>query len=158
MPLRLGTLHVKHITGSPVVTITFKTLLLGLHHLCNLHFPGSWYKPSRPGQPAGLGVHQICPSFLPFLRLFPPCHPISASERLSILQTPILQGCFSMKSSEKQHITGLLLRTSLVRLPHDLLPWNCLLTGMSLVVGRGATGGQGSCPFYPTQSSAQCLF
>lgn len=75
MPRHLGTLHVKHIPGSPVVTIKFQTLLRGLHHLCNLHFPGSWDSPSCPGQPAGLGVRQICPAFLPFLRLFPPCHP-----------------------------------------------------------------------------------
>lgn len=145
MPLHLGTLHVRHIHWLPGVTIAFKALLLGLHHLGNLHLPWSLRKPPGPGQPAGLHVHQTCPASLLFLRLFPPCHPLSASERLSIPQTPLLQDCSSMMSSEQQHLTGWLLRTSCVltapgpvsrALPSDVPP-----------VGRRAPAGK-DCVFF----------
>lgn len=154
-PLHVGTLHVQHVLGSPVVNMPFKTLPRGLHHLCNRPFPQSLQTfQSRPARwtqrPSDMSS---LPTFPPSVSTLPPQLCLRQAFHLPTL---ILQDCFPTKSSEQQHLPGLLLRTLLVltATPSTSREWPsywCVPT-----VGLWAAGGQGS--FHSPQSSAQCLF
>lgn len=107
--------------------------------------PARWTQ--RPSDMSSL------PTFPPSVSTLPPQLCLRQAFHLP---TPILQDCFPTKSSEQQHLPGLLLRTLLVltATPPTSREWPsywCVPT-----VSRWAAGGQGS--FHSPQSSAQCLF